>query len=259
MIPLLILLASGALAGLVNGWLGLGGMSVFVPFLIHLYGSAGEPDLMAKVLANAFVVTLINGLVAWVRYHRHDVVDYAAVRRLGIGTLIGAGFAFSAAIWLHFTAGADKLLGGYLVATGCFVALVSQKEDGANFGYTHRQCVQLGLAGGIVSGLIGFNGNSFFAPFFRHGGLSIKHSVATAQVMGVLVSMVAVTAFALYGVQQTRSLFDGPTILSLSASSAVFNLWGTSIKHRMSGRSLTVWLVAAYLTAGLVLCLGIAH
>lgn len=255
----LLLLSSGAFAGLINGWLGLGGMSVFVPLLIHLYEPSGVAHLMLKVLANAFVVALLNGIVAWFRYHRHEVVDYVSVRKISLGAAMGAAIAFTAAISLHVTAGADRLFGGYLLATGAFVALIRQRQEGAALAYSPQQCLRLGVAGGVISGLVGFNGNSFFAPFLRHGGLCIKRSVATAQVLGVLVSAMAVGVFWLVGFLNHVSLFDGHAIFLLAVSSSLFNLLGTDIKRRMSGKSLTVWVALAYIAAGLVLCLGLAH
>ena len=86
-------MVAGALAGFLNGWLGLGGMSVIVPALIH--AGLTVPD----AFANAFAVTAINSAVAWLTFHRRGYVDYRRAVALVLPAVPASILAFSAMLW----------------------------------------------------------------------------------------------------------------------------------------------------------------
>lgn len=256
-----VILFSGCLAGLLNGWLGLGGMSIFIPTLIIAFGGvASGTDLMLMVLGNAFVVSLVNSLVSWASYHRHQTVNYAVLRYSQPSAVIGAVIAFAGAIAFQFVSVADRFFGAYLVLMAALVWWMDRRNiEREAREISPRKQIGFGFAGGIASGLIGFNGNSFFTPALRKAGLGIKQSVATAQVLGASIAATAAVTIAAYSFAFGVKVFVFKWIASLAVSSSVFSVIGAAIKRRMHHQKLS-WAVSfAYAVTGGVLVTGILH
>jgi uncharacterized membrane protein YfcA len=249
----ILLLGAGCAAGLLNGWLGLGGMSVFVPLLLALSASHGHfgdgANTLAWVIANGLGVSMLNGLISWTRYHRFKTVRYDCLPGSSLGAIIGAASSFAIAITLGVIAHSEKMFAAYLVLMGLFLPFLGRVRS-LSYDPSFRTQVIVGAVGGSLAGLIGFNGNSVFTPMLRQIGLCQKSSIATAQVLGVMVSATAVLVFGLiFG----WSIFDPRVLLMLALSSSVTTVLGASIKKRQHQLPLETCVATAYVMAGFVM------
>jgi uncharacterized membrane protein YfcA len=253
---LLTLIACGVFAGILSGFLGLGGMSVYVPLLIWTLHT-GLPDhtqLISAVLLNSFSVVVIVGLASWFSHHSHGTIRYRKVPVLSSGAALGTIFGYSMAIVTGLFASMDLLFGFYLIAIGLFSLL--QNVESATHPPSRRGILGIGLAGGTVGGFVGFNGNSVFIPLLRNNGLNVKESMATGQLIGLTVSALMVSLIGLtFGFQN----FRGDICSALAIGGFGGSYFGARLKRAFSFRHMNLALVASCWTSGGLLLLRLGH
>lgn len=252
----LSLTTSGIFAGILSGFLGLGGMSVYVPLLIWMLHPF-FPDhtaLISAVLINSFIVVVIVGLASWASHHRHGNIQYRTLPRLGVGASLGTVFGYSMAIVTGLFSSMDLLFGFYLLAVG-LVSLM-QKMEGKPGPTAHSGIFGMGLASGTVGGFIGFNGNSVLIPLLRNNGLNVKQSMATGQLIGLIVSTMMVIL-----IGSTSGFKDIHVGLcsALAIGGFVGSYLGAIIKQKASFQHTNMAFVASCWAAGGVLLLRWTH
>ena len=252
----LFLTASGIFAGILSGFLGLGGMSVYVPLLIWMLHPffPNHAALISAVLINSFIVVVIVGLASWASHHRHGTIRYRTLPPLSVGASLGTVFGYSMAIATGLFASMDLLFGFYLLAVGS-ISLI-QKMEGISRPTTHSGLFGMGLASGTVGGFIGFNGNSVLIPLLRTNGLNVKESMATGQLIGLIVSamMVIMIGFT-FGF---RDIHVG-LCSALAIGGFIGSYLGANIKQKASFRYTNMAFAASCWAAGGVLLLRFTH
>lgn len=247
MIEMMGLAAWGAAAGLLNGWIGLGGMSILVPAIL-LAGHAPEGAVVPYAFANAFAVTAISSAFAWGRGHAKGTVNYDVARRTALPSVLGATLAFSGILLTNLSGHGRLMLGVFLLVMAAL--MWRTRRAPAQIVSPTGSLLGWSAAGGVASGIFCFNGNAYFIPLLRKLGMSPHASIATTQVTGTLIAAVAAVAYALWGRMSGLMLIDLPVVAALSITGAAFNLLGCSLKNRSKERSLAFMLCSAYLIAG---------
>jgi len=89
---LLLLLAGGALTGLLAGFFGVGGGIILVPILLVYLAAAGVSSLVATHVAfgTSLLVIIFTSLSSAYEYRRNGHVIWKAVMIIGIGSVVGA-------------------------------------------------------------------------------------------------------------------------------------------------------------------------
>ena len=254
--PWLLLVAGGVVSGLLNGCLGLGGMSVYMPLLIWLFKVPGQEGalLLSTVLINAFCVMWAGGLITWLYHHQQANVHYPCVERVGVGAVLGACGGYPLALALGLIDNVDLLFGAYLVAIGIVSYVQSPSPQVAMA--TGRRLFAVGASGGFLGSLVGFNGNSVFIPLLRHCGLNIKEAIATGQLIGMVVAAVMVM---LLGATYGFGRIQGLVCLTLGLGGLAGSHLGARLKRSLSQRHVRSALTLSYVGAGLVLLLRLGH
>lgn len=251
-----ILILGGAFSGLLNGWLGLGGMSVFVPLLIWIFHGAvaDHATLIPTVLINAFLPVVFIGAASWAVHHGQRNVRYVHVAPVALGAVAGTALGFSIAKVFGLLASMDVLFGVYLIAVG--ISSIWLRVESEHIEPNRARLVGIGIVGGTMGGLIGFNGNSVFIPSLRGCGLNVKEAIATGQIIGILVALLMTSGLGLmYGFER----IDLSIGIGLSVAGIVGSYMGAWVKTFLSCKNMNFALVAAYLAAGLVLVSKIMH
>ncbi|MDH5396365.1 MAG: sulfite exporter TauE/SafE family protein [Gammaproteobacteria bacterium] len=103
---ILILLASGAVAGMFAGLLGIGGGIIIVPVLAMVFTSQGVSiDVFMHVAIGTSLATIVITSLSSIRAHqKHQAIDWAVVRVMTIGVFVGGLLGASIAKMIH---GAD--------------------------------------------------------------------------------------------------------------------------------------------------------
>ncbi len=180
-----LLLAAGALGGLLAGLFGVGMGVALVPAAVlagPLLGVA--PDVALRLgLGTALALTLpTSALAAW-RQHARGALDVALFRRwawpLLAGAVLGAvAVAFVPAAWLARVFGVLALVvAGYLAFWPAGSVLAARPPGGA-----------LPVSVGCFSALMGVGGGTLGVPAMVLFGVPIGTAVATASGFGVLVA-----------------------------------------------------------------------
>ncbi len=194
--------ALGLVVGFVAGLLGVGGGLIIVPVLIVMLhsqalGSGLETQLALGTSLASILFTSLSSVRA---HHRHGAVDWALVRRITPGIVLGTGagallaarvpgsvlaiffvvFLFYAAIqmWFDFRPAPHRGLPGYPGTT---------------------------LAGGVigaVSSWVGIGGGTLSVPFMLWHNVSLHRAIATAAAIGFPIAVAGALGYVVGGWQQ---------------------------------------------------------
>jgi uncharacterized membrane protein YfcA len=197
--PIAAYIGLGLSVGFVAGLLGVGGGLIIVPVLIFLFHSQGiaagmEPQLALGTSLASILFTSVSSVRA---HHRHGAVDWALLRRLTpgilIGALIGAGlaarmpaqvlkvffvvFLFVAAtqMWLDFKPQAHRTLPGRM---------------GATFA---------GSVIGAVSSWVGIGGGTLSVPFMLWHNVPLHRAIATSAAIGFPIALAGAAGYVFGG------------------------------------------------------------
>lgn len=186
----LLLLATGLVAGLIAGLLGVGGGIVLVPVLDIVLRYLGvPPEGSMHVAVATSLATIIPTAIASSRaHHARDGIDWTLVRAWLPGLLLGGllGSALAARVTAQTLAGVFAIV-ALLVALKMVLPL-----DHWRF----RETVPRGLAGNLiatvisaVSTMMGIGGGTLSVPVMTLTGSAIHRAVGTAAFFGLLLAV----------------------------------------------------------------------
>jgi uncharacterized membrane protein YfcA len=260
----IFVVACGALAGFLNGWLGFGSLAILIPAFIWqhtLHGFLG-PEMILASLTSAFSVSLICSAALWARYSFARMgPSLGSARGLWLGAAAGTAAGFSVNIAFGSVSFIDRFFGLYLLLVVAWLVLShGTRKSGTTWsGLALRQKAKLGFLGGIVSGLAGFCGHSFFVPALHREGFCIKESIAAAQQVGFFVAATGLLVFGLQGAFSNFGLPELVEVVVMALLCLLFGELGARLKLAMSHVALSSFLTGAYALTGVFLVLGIAH
>lgn len=197
---ILALMATGVVAGILAGLLGVGGGIVIVPILYFLFQSFGVSADSAMVIATATsLATIVPTSISSIRSHKKkDNVDFSLLKLWGPFILCGV------------------LLGSYLVTrlngellTTLFGIIATLSALNMLFGSKNAIFQSLpGTAGqagmgtsvGLFSSLVGIGGGTLTVPMLTFCNYPAHKAVGTAAAVGLLISLPAAITMLVIGV-----------------------------------------------------------
>lgn len=241
---LLLYLATGAVAGVLAGLLGVGGGLIIVPALVFIFATQGVPDAIAMHMAlgtslATIVMTSISSVHA---HHKRGAVLWQIVWRLtpGIvmGTLMGAMLA-------------DMLSSGTLKRIfGIFALLVALRMGLGAKPAPHRRLPGrsgMGLAGGIIGGvsaIVGIGGGSLTVPFLTWRKVGVHNAVATSSACGLPIALAGSLGFIITGWNETAlpayssGYIYWPAMAGIATASVLFAPLGARLAHALPADTL---------------------
>jgi uncharacterized membrane protein YfcA len=197
----MLLLLLGGAAGVLAGFLGIGGGIVIVPGLIFLFKKEGvNPEILTHLAVGTSLATIVaTGFSSAASHHRHQNVRWPVALFMApfvvIGTLIGSAWAVS----LHGVT-LRRLFGFFELAVALRMAVVipprgapPRLPPGVVYGVG-------GLVIGSLSALFGIGGGTISVPlmvFFL--GIPIKPAVGTSAAEGVVIAVFGALAYLYQG------------------------------------------------------------
>ena len=178
------LFATGLVAGLLSGLMGVGGGFLLVPAL----ALAGWT--MPAAVGTSLVFVTVMGLAGSISHMRRGDVDWPVVRAAGVPAVLGAqlGALGSAGLpgWLLRAAFAAVL--AYAA-----VALLRPAPATSEGEASVMASAGLGGAVGVLSGLLGVGGGVLLVPFqCRWLGIPLKRAIANSMALVVLTGLAGV-------------------------------------------------------------------
>jgi uncharacterized membrane protein YfcA len=221
----LALMATGVVAGILAGLLGVGGGIVIVPVLFFLLQSFSVSADSAMLIATATsLATIVPTAISSVRAHyAKGNVDMAIVRWWSsfilmaavLGSLLATNVA-GAALTLMFAFIAIAVSLNMLFRAGA-PALFAQLPG--RFGQS-----VMALSVGLFSVMIGIGGGTLGVPMLNSCNVSAHRAVATAAVFGLLIAVPGVLTLLLIGERPIDAPLGNIGLINLPAFVAIVPL-----------------------------------
>jgi uncharacterized membrane protein YfcA len=195
----LVLAATGAIAGVIAGLLGVGGGIVIVPVLYYFLPAAGVPEAvrMHVAVATSLATIIATSIVSARSHYRRGGVDVPLLKALAPAVAIGvlAGVALGgAASGATLTA----VFGTVAVVVAVHMAFFQGRRIAADLPRRPARDLIGFLIGGI-SVVMGIGGGTLSVPTFTLFGMEIRRAVGTAAAIGLIIAVPGTIGFALAG------------------------------------------------------------
>jgi len=201
------LIAIGALAGVVGGFLGVGGGLVMIPALVLLLGERFGPGSLHVYKLAAISASIIVSIPAAIRHARANAVVFRML--WGILPLAVAGVAIGVVVAGTFfgheqTHLLRRIFGGFLELVVVVNVYQDWRSERNERGLTdhcplpsRRGLIGLvvGLPTGLIAGLLGIGGGVWNVPA-QHllFGMRLRYAIATSSYVVIFVSFVTAIA-----------------------------------------------------------------
>ncbi|MFP8966167.1 sulfite exporter TauE/SafE family protein [Pokkaliibacter sp. CJK22405] len=198
------LLATGVVAGILAGLLGVGGGIVIVPVLFWMFQHLGISPATAMSVATATsLATIVPTSISSIRsHHRRGNVDVELLKRWAPGIVLGVilGAVVSTRInghWLTLMFGVIAVL---VALNMLFRAKAKPLADTLPSVWGQRV---LGLIVGGLSVMIGIGGGTLGVPLLTAFNVAAHRAVGTAAAFGLLIALPGVITMLVTGVSPT--------------------------------------------------------
>ncbi len=240
---LILLLATGLVAGVLAGLLGIGGGLVIVPALTWILLASGAPidTAVPMAVATSLGSMLLTSASAIWFHDRRGSIDWDCAIRLasagGLGAFLGA--------WL-----ATEISGAVLARVFAVVAAViglrmalfrsSARTDRPPF---PRGWYAVGPFIGAISAMVGIGGGSFNVPYLSRNGYPVVQAVAIASTCGWPIALGGVVGFVLLGMGEviwpsSVGYLYLPGLLAIGLAGMLGAPAGVAFAHRLPAERL---------------------
>jgi len=196
LMTLFLLVAVGALGGILAGLLGVGGGIVLVPAFFYVFQSLGydSPQLMQICLATSLATIIVTSLRSVVSHNKKGAVDWQVLRTWAPGIALGALVGVVAASGLR-SQSLQLIFGVLAITIGLYLAFGRSEWRVAEAMPTGIRRLVISPIVGFMSVLMGIGGGSFGVPLMTLHNTSIHRAVATAAGFGVIIAVPSVAGF----------------------------------------------------------------
>jgi uncharacterized membrane protein YfcA len=230
---------TGAIVGFLAGLLGIGGGMTLVPVLAAMFSAQHfAPDHTVHLALGTGMASIMFTSSASVRtHHRLGGVDWSLVRRMGPAMVTGTLLATALSGWVPQRALA--LTFAVIVYAGATQILLGRKPSAGRTLPSTPALLAIGLAIGVVCGLVSAGGAFMTVPFMLFCGLAITTAIGTGAALGVPVAVVGTIGYVFSGLQVAGlpplalGFVHVPGLLGIVAGSMLTAPWGARAAHRM--------------------------
>jgi uncharacterized protein len=250
LLPIGLLLSSGALVGLTLGLIGGGGSVLAVPLLVYLVGVPSTHVAIGSsavaVAANAAWGLTTHARLGTVKWPCAIVFTIAGVAGAFVGAALGKQLGGNALL---------ALFGAVMVGIGLYMLYARPRGNSPDIRLTADTAARLlprlvliGLGVGLLSGFFGIGGGFLIVP-----GLVLATGMGLQSAIGT--SLFAVTAFGLATAASyaVSGFVDWRIALLVIAGGALGTLLGTRINVHLAGKKHAL----ASVFAGVVIAVGL--
>lgn len=246
---ILILLAGGALVGLLAGLFGIGGGTFIVPMLYEILRHSDVPPewRMHVAIGTSLAVIIPVSLVSYLKHKQKGVPDTVLLRHwrvsIPLGVIVGAIFA------VYVPSFVLKCIFASVCALTAFRFLLKHEKRWALGNKFPRGILRdvYGFGIGVLSSLMGMGGGIFSAMLMTLYNRSIHQAVATSAGVGVLVSIPGALGYMAAGWNIAKGFPFWPVgfvalmpLLLIAPVSSLFAPLGVRLAHHFSRRTLEI-------------------
>lgn len=240
---LLLLMAIGAVAGVVGGLLGVGGGIVLVPAFFYAFQHLGYggPQLMQVCVATSLATIVVTSLKSVSGHNRKGAVDWAILKSWGPFLVVGAAAGVLVATHLA----SATLQGVFGVLAGLAGLYMAFGRDSWRLGATMPGQPEAGVfagAVGFLSAMMGIGGGTFGVPLMTLYSQPIHRAVGTASGFGMLIAVPSVIGFLMMHVAEappyTLGAVSLPAFAVVIGTTQITTPYGVHLAHVTNPRPL---------------------
>lgn len=237
-------LGIGAAVGFFAGLLGIGGGIIIVSSLALMFAAQGfpAPYIMHMAIGTSLAAIMAGAWSSFRTHHKHGAVDWAIVKTMTPGLLLGVlgGVAFARLLptaWLKYFFLAFM---GFLTFMMAFDVRPKPARalpgTGGLWGWA--------LFIGAVSSLFGGGAAAIGVPFLTWCNVGVHRAIGTCSAMGFPLAIAGAAGYGLagLGVPELPPWSAGfvyvPAFVSISATSILVAPFGARLAHRLRGATL---------------------
>ena len=186
----LALAAAGVVAGLLAGLFGIGGGAILVPVFYQVFGLLGIDDAVRMHLSvgTSLAIIVPTSLRSFLSHYKRGDVDMALLRNWTIAVPLGAILA--SVVAASVSSATLRLIFAVIALAVAFRMLFNRASWRLGSELPRNPIKWLvGVAIGILSGLMGIGGGVLNNTFMTLYGRPIHQAVATSAGVGVLISI----------------------------------------------------------------------
>jgi uncharacterized membrane protein YfcA len=238
-----LLLAVGAVAGVLAGLLGVGGGIVLVPAFYYVFSAMGyeSAQLMQLCLGTSLATIIVTSVRSVLAHNKKGAVDWEILKTWAPGIAVGALIGVSVATNLRSTA-LQAIFGGLAIVVGLYMTFGQSHWRLGTQMPTGAKRIVLSPALGFLSVLMGIGGGSFGVPVMTLFNVQIHRAVATAAGFGILIAVPSVAGFLLVDQSVAPPFTIGSVnfiafflIITMTLITAP---WGAALAHRLDPKPL---------------------
>jgi len=231
--------ATGAAIGFLAGLLGIGGGMTLVPILAAMFAAQQfAPDHTVHLALGTGMASIVFTSSSSVRtHHRLGGVDWPLVRRMG--PAMAAGTLLSTALSGWVPQQVLALAFALIVYAGATQILLGRKPAAGRTLPGTPALVAIGLAIGVVCGVVSAGGAFLTVPLMLFCGVAMTTAIGTGAALGVPVAVVGTLGYVFSGSQVAGlpplalGFVHGPALLGIVAGSVLTAPFGARAAHRM--------------------------
>mgnify|MGYP002737173997 FL=1 len=237
---ILVMLAVGSIAGFIAGLLGIGGGMIIVPvvlWVLQMKGLGGIEHAQHLAVGTSFAIMVFTTFSSVMAQQRKGSVDWAVVRRMAPGMVVGVIIGSMLAKRLS-----NEALQVFFIV---FVVLVALKTlTDAKPKPTRSLPGPAGLAAvgslfGMASSWVGIGGGSLSVPFMLYCNVPVRTAVGTSAGLAWPIAVAGAVGY-LYSGWNVAGLPEGtlgfwylPAVAVLSVATMLFAPLGVKAAHKL--------------------------
>ena len=237
---ILVMLAVGSIAGFIAGLLGIGGGMIIVPvvlWVLQMKGLGGIEHAQHLAVGTSFAIMVFTTFSSVMAQQRKGSVDWAVVRRMAPGMVVGVMIGSMLAKRLS-----NEALQVFFIV---FVVLVALKTlTDAKPKPTRSLPGPAGLAAvgslfGMASSWVGIGGGSLSVPFMLYCNVPVRTAVGTSAGLAWPIAVAGAVGY-LYSGWNVAGLPEGtlgfwylPAVAVLSVATMLFAPLGVKAAHKL--------------------------
>jgi len=231
--------AAGALVGLLAGLLGIGGGMTLVPLLAALFDAQAlsQAHGVHLALGTAMASAVLTASASVRAHHLRGVVDWRIATYLAPGMVLGSLLSSVASGWVvqrHLA-----LAFALIVYGGATQMLLGRREPTAIALPGRTVTLLIGLAIGVVCGLVSAGGTFLTVPWMLHCGVPMLTAIGTGAAIAIPVVFIGTVGYVLTGWHvadlppHSVGFVYLPALLALVVASWPMATVGAHLAHRL--------------------------
>ncbi|WP_374341247.1 sulfite exporter TauE/SafE family protein [Methyloversatilis sp.] len=232
-------IALGAVAGVFAGMLGIGGGTLLVPILVILFEriEVTQDHILHLALGTSMAAIVVSAAISLRTHHAHGAVDWATVRVMTVGVLMGT--ALGTFVARMVSTHALSLFFAVFVSYIAVNMLVGVKPKPSRQLPGRGGLVLAGSGIGLVSALVAVGGGAMTVPFLTWCNRDMRQAIGTSAALGLPIALGGSAGYILNGLHadnlpaHSLGYIHLPALAAIVAASLFTTPMGARAAHRL--------------------------